>query len=227
MRDRIASGSHASTRDGRAGSAEAAARLKQRWPCREQQVEQLVQVLCSSGSAQAPLFVFGPPATGKTAVVRCAVLGVWRAALAGQAGRLIVRKRGDRRRRPNACAKQGNHCNHLPRSHHPGTCCGSWPCSMPTSTARRPAGPSLSSAPFCTSSRYVRVAAIQHSRRHARMQAPVHTPGRRWRCTELPAPTLQGTKRRRDEGYDCSVKCDGTPDFLRALPGAPCGTALL
>ena len=69
MRERASSHDKASTSAGR----EQVEQLKRRWPGREQLVEQLALRLTSTGSSEAPLFVFGPPATGKTAVVRCGV----------------------------------------------------------------------------------------------------------------------------------------------------------
>lgn len=53
--------------------ATAAKAVKQRFPGREAEVDQLAEVLgCSAGQA-APCLVYGPGATGKTTVVRCAL----------------------------------------------------------------------------------------------------------------------------------------------------------
>lgn len=63
-----ARGKNSSGKNG--ATAERLEQLKQRWPCREQPLEQLAHRITSTGAVEGPLFVFGPPATGKTAVVR-------------------------------------------------------------------------------------------------------------------------------------------------------------
>lgn len=55
-----------------AGRHHELAALKQHFPGREQAIDQLAAELCRSGSLGTNLLVYGPPATGKTAVVRCA-----------------------------------------------------------------------------------------------------------------------------------------------------------
>lgn len=59
---RAASGSQAST-------SQACEALKQRFPCREAIIDQLRDMIVH-GSTAGPVLAVGPPATGKTAVVR-------------------------------------------------------------------------------------------------------------------------------------------------------------
>lgn len=69
IRDRLQSGAQAST-----SSSDGLALLKRRFPCREQAIGQLADEFSRGGSVGKDCLVYGPPATGKTAVVRCAAL---------------------------------------------------------------------------------------------------------------------------------------------------------
>ena len=69
--DRALSGALAST----SSAADRVAAFKRRFPCREQQIDLLADELTRRGSAGASsCLVYGPAATGKTAVVRCAAV---------------------------------------------------------------------------------------------------------------------------------------------------------
>ena len=63
---RAASGAAAST----TGRHEALTEVQAAFPCRDAAIAALAAELCGSSEARPPCFVWGPPATGKTAVVR-------------------------------------------------------------------------------------------------------------------------------------------------------------
>lgn len=208
-RDRIASGSLAST-------SERVGELKQRWPCREELIERLAQTITSSGSSGSPLFVFGPPGTGKTAIVRWAQavscsIGRQAHCLQGR-GAPVARNQPAERMRSRACINgRASVQGRLPGGSR-ASCVRQLPGSQPDQAAAQ-----LGAAPAQgVNIHRPSVDLLERTR-------PAYAYGRHGICTLNADPSSataeQGAKRRRDEGYDCTVQCDSITDFLQLLPG--------
>lgn len=200
VQDRLASHDKAST-------SQVVERLKQRWPCREQLIDQLAQRLSCTGSSQAPVFVFGPPATGKTAVVRwgpaCLPCTGCRAALLQGRFELVCVQPAEKDSLPLCCC-----CRDVFRElgvRHAYVNC--------QEVAR--AKPLLSAILHQLKVRRLTLLPAGLCHQHNRLPAIAGQPSHNPPCTAL----TQGAKRRRDEGYDCGVKCESLAEFVHALPG--------
>ena len=198
MRDRLQSGADAST-------SQRLASLRQQFPCREQAVDQLAAELSRGSRPGTACFVYGPPATGKTAVVR------W-GQPAGGVGPVALQRR---------ILHPDMHALAVPTplrplvvrlGHRPLHPCDPPPrLASPASLARRP--PPYPARP---AARRGLLSALRLP--HAYVNCNEHGARPRSLLASV-LHQLKGGKRQREDGYDTALKCDSLADFRLQLPG--------